>query len=224
MSGSRFEKSTADDLLAFLSGAVRRRANPFAVVEAVLELLRRHESPAALGGALVTFHATFAGEVRDALEGHPSPVARFLQALVPLELPDKELEVAWRSAAHTLSKLRQFDRAPPEKAIAQLKALAADEEVLHAVQTALATAVPADVLINRWFVPVLLVDGSEGSLDALLPHVDAALSGNSQVLAMFKPLLRLAASTPALDALVTRLLAGAPPSAPRRRSPPTAKR
>lgn len=207
MSASRFEKNTEQDLLTFLAGAVRRRASPFAVTEAVLEYLSREEAPPPLGAALVTFHATLAGEVRDALEGHTSPVARFFQALVPADLPDKALEVAWRHAAHALSKLRQFDRAPSAKAVEALRALASDEEVLHAAQVALATASPAQVKSTRWFLPLLLIDGSESSLDALLPHVDAAVSGDASVAKVLRPLLGIAAPSRGLSALVRRLQA-----------------
>jgi len=205
VSGSRFEKNTTQDLLTFLAGAVRRRSSPFAVTEAVLEYLARGEAPPPLGAALVTFHATLAGEVRDALEGHTSPVARFFQASVPAELPDKALEVAWRHAAHALSKLRQFERAPSAKAVEALKALVADEEVLRAAQVALATATPAQLKSTRWFLPLLVLDGSEASLDALLPHLDAALSGDASVAKAFKPLLGIAAPTPGMSALVHRL-------------------
>lgn len=202
---SRYRANPSSDLVTFLAGAVRRRASPFAVVEAVLELVDRKESPAALGGAVLTFDATLAGEVRDALERRTTPVARYFQAMVPREASDAELESSWRSAAHALSKFAQFTEVPRAAALERLRPLSTDEAVVRATQAALATADPHDVAINRWFVPLLMLEGSEPSIDALLPHLDAALSGARPVLSMFKPLVGLAAKTPAMTSFITQL-------------------
>lgn len=202
---SRYQKNPSSDLVTFLSGALRRRASPFAVVEAVLELIDRNEPPPSVGGAVLTFDATLAGEVRDALDRRSAPIARYFQAMVPLDATDTELEGSWRAAAHALSKFVHFTKSARGAKLETVRSLARDEAVVHATQAALATADPLDVKTNRWFVPVLMVDGSDASIDALLPHFDAALGGARSVVNLFRPLLQVAPERDALRAFVRQL-------------------
>lgn len=201
---SRFAKTRTDDLLALLRYAVRRRTSPFEVAAALREVLERSVSPPEVGAALEAFDATLAAEARDSLEGVSAPIARFLQATVPADIDGARVETAWQASAHALTKLVRLEKRPAKAELAQLKKLAVDEVMLEGAQVALATADPARVEENRWFLPLLLLDGGEASLDAVLPHVNAALSGDGAALEALRPLLTMAAKTAPMQRLVAR--------------------
>ncbi|MBL8918863.1 MAG: hypothetical protein JNJ54_08400 [Myxococcaceae bacterium] len=201
---SRFAKTRTDDLLALLRYAVRRRTSPFEVAAALREVLERRVAPPEVGAAVEAFDATLAAEVRDSLEGLRVPIARFLQATVPADVDGVRVETAWQAAAHALTKLIRLERRPTKPELAQLRKLAVDDVLLEGAQVALATADPARVEENRWFLPLLLLDGGEASLDALLPHVDAALTGADDALEALRPLLPVAPATAPVQRLVER--------------------
>ncbi|MDP1919920.1 MAG: hypothetical protein Q8L14_26975 [Myxococcales bacterium] len=202
---TRFAKTSTADLLDLLRYAARKKTNPFAVMDGLREVLSRDVTPPELGEAVLTFDATLAGEARDALEGLRVPIARFLQACVPVDVDGLRVESAWQSAAHALTRLVRLEKKPKKAELAALKKLAVDDVFLEGAQVALATANPAEVEANRWFLPLLMIDGSEVSVDALLPHVDAALSAGGPALEAFKPLRALAPQTHAIARLVERL-------------------
>ncbi|MDP3233034.1 MAG: hypothetical protein Q8N26_09670 [Myxococcales bacterium] len=202
---TRFAKTSTADLLDLLRYAARKKTNPFAVMDGLREVLSRGVTPPELGEAVLTFDATLAGEARDALEGLSAPIARFLQACVPMDVDGLRVESAWQSAAHALTRLVRLEKKPKKAELAALKKLAVDDVFLEGAQVALATANPAEVEANRWFLPLLMIDGSEVSVDALLPHVDAALSAGGTALEAFKPLRALAPQTNAIARLVERL-------------------
>jgi len=202
---SRFEKTKTADLLDLLRYAARTKTNPFSVMDALLEVLTRGVTPPELGAAVLSFDATLAAEARDALEKNTSPIARFLQASVPADVDGLRVETAWQSAAHALTKLVKLEKKPKKDELATLKKLAVDDVFLEGAQVALSTTDPAQVEANRWFLPLLMLDGSDVSVDALLPHVDAALSRGGVALEVFAPLIGIAAKTPAMAPLVARL-------------------
>jgi hypothetical protein len=201
---SRFAKARTDDLLALLRYAVRRRTSPFEVAAALREVLARAVTPPEVGAAIEAFDATLAAEVRDSLEGQRAPIARFLQTTVPADVDGARVEGAWQAAAHALTKLVRLERRPGKAELAQLRRLAVDDVLLEGAQVALATADPARVEENRWFLPLLVLDGGEASVDALLPHVDAALSRGGEALEALRPLLPVAAASAAMQGLVAR--------------------
>jgi hypothetical protein len=201
----RYHRAKTADVLDVMRYARRRRTNPFAVMDALREALIRQVPPPALGSAVLTFDANLAGEARDAVESSPFPVARFLQATVPSDADASRLEAAWQASAHTLTQLVRVEKRLSKPALAKLRALSVDEVVVEGAQVALAAALPREVEANRWFFPLVILDGSEASVDALLPHVDAAFSGSS-VLEALKPLIHLRTSKrPAMAFLLERL-------------------
>ncbi|MDX2011022.1 MAG: hypothetical protein SFW67_12555 [Myxococcaceae bacterium] len=201
---SRYTKTSTADLLSLLTWAPRRRTSPFAVVEALGEVLERKVAPPEVGAAVLTFDATLAAEARDALESRRGATARFLQATVPVDVDGPRVESAWQAAAHALTKLVRLTRAPTAGQLATLRKLAVDDVFLEGAQVALSTAEPADVETNRWFLPLLVLDATDGSVDALLPHLDAALAGGAVAVAL-RPLAKLEAKAPVVAEALGRL-------------------
>lgn len=191
---SRFRHTSTPDLLAMLQWAPRKRTNPFAVTEALVELLGRSITPLELGGAVAGFDANLAAEARDALEQSSSPMARFIQATVPGNVDGARVEGAWRAAAWALMQISKLKLTRGNPTRASLVKLVSDEVVLEGAQVAVATSPPAHVDANRWFFPLLVFDGSSNSVDALLPHFDAALAGNRKVRSALTRLKGLATS------------------------------
>lgn len=198
---TRYAKTSNDDVLALLRFAVRRRTNPFAVMEGLVEALTRKLTPPEVGEAVLTFDSNLAAEARDAVERVQTPIARFFEATVPANVDGLRVETAWRGAAHALTKLARFERKPSKQALERLSKLAADDVVLEGAQVALAASSPVDVEANRWFFPLLLIDGGPASVDALLPHLDAALTSNVKAAGAFKPLVTLVRPGPLAEAL-----------------------
>lgn len=201
---SRYAKTSTDDLLALLTLAPRRRTNPFAVMEALGEVLDRRVAPPQVGAAVLTFDATLAAEARDAVESKQGATARFLQATVPVDVDGPRVEGAWQAAAHALTKLVRLTRAPTDGQRTALRRLASDDVFLEGAQVALATADPTDVETNRWFFPLLVLDGSDASVDALVPHLDAARAGGVVAKAL-KPLAKLPPKAPLVVEALDRL-------------------
>jgi hypothetical protein len=201
---SRYAKATTADLLSLLTWAPRRRTNPFAVMEALGEVLDRRAAPPEVGAAVLAFDATLAAEAREALDPKRGATARFLQATVPADVDGPRVEVAWQGAAFALTRFVRLTRAPTPRQLAGLRRLAADEVVLEGAQVALSTADPADVETNRWFFPLLVLDGREASVDALLPHLAAASAGGAAALAL-KPLAKVGSVSSGVAALLAQL-------------------
>jgi hypothetical protein len=202
---SRYTKTATDDLLSLLKWAPRRRTSPFAVVDALEEVLERRVAPPEVGAAVLTFDATLAAEARDALGPWRGATARFLQATVPEDVDGPRVEGAWQAAAHALTKLVRLTRAPTAGQLETLRRLAVDDVFLEGAQVALSTAEVADVETNRWFLPLLVLDSREASVDALLPHLDAARADRA-VAAALRPLAKLEARAPTVREALTQLL------------------
>jgi hypothetical protein len=202
---SRYGKTATEDLLALLRWAPRRRTNPFSVVEALGEVLERRVAPPDVGAAVLTFDATLAAEARDAVEARRGATARFLQAAVPIDVDGPRVEGAWQAAAHALTKLVRLTRAPTAGQLETLRRLAVDDVFLEGAQVALSTADVADVETNRWFFPLLVLDASDASVDALLPHLDAARADRT-VAAALRPMAKLEVKALAVRQALERLL------------------
>ena len=95
----------------------------------------------------------------------------FLRLAVPLEGSTAKLERAWQRALAALLDLNLTYGWGSKQRRAKLKALAKDPEILAAIQGTAANRsdVPLDMLA------VLVADGTDASIDALVPHVDPAL-------------------------------------------------
>lgn len=79
----------------------------------------------------------------------------------------------------------------------RFRELAGDADVLRALQGAVAHSHD----VSRNMLAVLVVDGSDASYDALIPHLDAALVDKDRRLERLTELRTHAKRTPALDAL-----------------------
>ena len=121
----------------------------------------------------------------------------FLRAAVD-DANDETLLTTWRAAVNALKVFEsQYAWGSKEKA-ARLKDVQSDARLVEASRAAAvgSESVPLELLA------VLSLDGSEASADALLPHVERALSDEAQL----EPLSRLqryAAKTKAMTSLMT---------------------
>jgi hypothetical protein len=115
----------------------------------------------------------------------------FLKEAVSLDCDDDDLAKAWRAALEALNAVRT-------------QGVVRDPRFVAPVQAAVVVANPADEIAVRPFLAVLARDGSEASVDALIPHVHHAWSvpgGLDRIHA-----LRLfAAKTPTMDALMAEI-------------------
>lgn len=123
--------------------------------------------------------------------------ALFLQAAVE-DGDDAQLRATWRAAVDALKVFEsQYAWGSKEKA-ARLSDVCADPRLVEATRAAAvgAMVVPLELLA------VLAMDGSAASVDALMPHVERALT-NEAYLEPLSRLARYAAKTKAMTALMT---------------------
>jgi hypothetical protein len=170
-------KRELDELLASIDSAY------------LLGKRHRKRSPAAIRGALAARHAhanhlflRLAVDPDEATDDAALAAAwgRAVQALV-----DTDLTYAWGSR--------------PRRE--RLRALARDPRMLAAIQGTVANS--PEVRLD--LLAVLVADGSEASLDALVPHLDPALVAQDIRLDRLQRLRGYAARTPHLDALFAAL-------------------
>lgn len=106
--------------------------------------------------------------VLDALsrERPRDPAVLFLRAAVDA----RALEATWRPAVNALKQLQAGSSWGSKEKRARLTAIAHDARLLSAIQSATVASldVPAE------FLAVLVIDGSDESTDAVLPHFDRA--------------------------------------------------
>lgn len=122
--------------------------------------------------------------------------APFLQALVK---PD-ELKQTWVHALEAVAALNTTYAWGSKKHLEKLRSVAKQRDLLEAVQLAVvATKQPRED-----FLGVLALDGSEASVDALLPHFVAAMKAGDEGLDQLAKLKKYAAATPAMKALVAQ--------------------
>jgi hypothetical protein len=173
-----------------------RTANLELAIEVVLRLLAEPHWLAACGKLPARL-------IRGVLEAKATrPAHVFLQLAIPATAKAAPLKTAWQQAVEALRQLAETTHALDADARrAQLADLARTPQLLQAIQGVAANTaeVPVEMLV------VLAIDGSETSLDALIPHLDLALGSRDarlERLALVRPFAR---STPALDALFTEL-------------------
>lgn len=124
--------------------------------------------------------------------------AVFLIEAVPYAEDAASIEAAWTEALRALIHLQPgSDRRGGKQHREQLKVLARRPSILAAIQAAAATSSPLETML--W---VLAADGSEASLDALVPHV----AENARSQWWLQSLRRIAVDTPAMKAWLDPLL------------------
>ena len=129
------------------------------------------------------------------------PHAFFLREYVPSDASESTLTATWDAAMQALLDLDTTYAWGSKQKKAKFQALADNASILHALQTAAVASeqVPLDMLA------VLAADGSDASVDALIPHVERAVTSQSWELDRLRYLRKHARSTPAMDSMFTRL-------------------
>ncbi|MEO8700347.1 MAG: hypothetical protein ABI867_09900 [Kofleriaceae bacterium] len=132
-------------------------------------------------------------------DSQPSSSHLFLRLAVPLDEPAK-IRRAWKAAVTALRDLYDSKDAWESGKRAKLAAkLARDPRVLAGLQGLVANAAATDVTLEM--LAVLAIDGSDTSVDALIPHLDPALGARTARLERLAQLRTCAKRTPALDTL-----------------------
>jgi hypothetical protein len=124
-----------------------------------------------------------------------------LKLAIPSELPDDELMARWQRAIAALRDLDLTYAWGSKQRRSRFRALATDPAILAAIQGAAAMGedVPIDMLA------VLVADGSDASIDALIPHLGPALDDRDTRLDYLRRLRTHAADTPRVRALLGEL-------------------
>jgi hypothetical protein len=124
-----------------------------------------------------------------------------LKLAVPPDLPDGELMERWQRAVEALRGLDLTHAWGAKPRRERFRALAADPVMLAAIQggAAMGDNVPIDMLA------VLVADGSDASIDALIPHLGSALDERDDRLDRLRRLRTHAADTPRVRALLAEL-------------------
>ena len=128
----------------------------------------------------------------------------FLRLAVFTEAKAADVKAAWTraiGALHDLASTEEWDTPARRETLA---ALAGDPLVLYAVQGLVAHV--AEVTLGM--LAVLAIDGSDASVDALIPHLDPALGEGDARLEKLAMLRSCVKRTPVLDALFVELDAG----------------
>ncbi len=142
--------------------------------------------------------------IRTELERDLRPQAVFLRVCLEYHLEERGPAAAWERA---LQYLRALEGSAPMRALREkerLEVFAGNSAILLGAQTA---AVACEG-IPRIMASILVFEGSEASLDALIAQVERALRTYPKRLETLRELQRLAPNTPAMDALFSRIQAG----------------
>jgi hypothetical protein len=120
---------------------------------------------------------------------------------VPLDCGDDELMARWNRAAEASRGLDLTYAWGSKQRKARFRELAADRDMLAAIQGAVAmnASPPIDMLA------VLVADGGDASIDALIPHLGGALESGDARVNWLRDLRTHAADTPRLNALFAEL-------------------
>lgn len=138
--------------------------------------------------------------IRELLRRAPTEAAHvYFTLAVDPDAKDGALLASWARAIQGLADLETINRFASKQKKEKFQRLAKDEHLLPAIQGAAARGenVSMDMLA------VLVADGSDESLDALIPHLDIA--GSSHRLDALRMLRVHAKDTPALRALLADL-------------------
>lgn len=113
--------------------------------------------------------AALSTEVRKRSTGSFSAAALFM-ILRMADVPDSQLQSTWRDTMAALDGLNAYEFGARKKKHEKLRSIAKDRRQLSAWQAAAVGSewIPTNLLA------LLLCDGSEESLDALMPHVERA--------------------------------------------------
>jgi hypothetical protein len=124
-----------------------------------------------------------------------------LRLAVPLDCDDDELMTRWNRAAEASRGLDLTYAWGSKQRKERFRELAADREMLVAIQGAVAMneSPPIDMLA------VLVADGGDASIDALIPHLGGALETRDARVNWLRDLRTHAADTPRLNALFAEL-------------------
>ena len=173
-------------------------ANLALAVEAVLRMVDHPHWLAGCGELPVRL-------VRGVLAAPPctdSPGHVFLQLAVRADAKATVLRTAWQQAVEALRQLADTKHPlDTDTRRSQLAAIAKTPPLLQAIQgvTANTTEVPVEMLV------VLAIDGTDASVDALIPHLDLALGSRDVRLERLATVRPFVCATPALDALFAEL-------------------
>lgn len=137
------------------------------------------------------------------LEADRRPHAFILREYVRREAKDDVLAVDWDEALQVLLGLETTYAWGSKQKRAKFQALADQPRVLQALQTA---AVACEQ-VSLDLLAVLAADGSEASLDALIPHIERAVRQQDWELDRLQDLRTHARSTPVMDDLFSRMKA-----------------
>ncbi len=127
---------------------------------------------------------------------HPSTTHIFLKLAVDEE-DDRELVTRWQRALAALRDLDTTYAWGSKQYRAKIRGLATDPHVLAAIQGTVANS----SRVELHMLAVLAADGSEASVDALIPHLDVDTTSVAPRLEILTKLRTHAARTPFLDAL-----------------------
>ena len=114
-----------------------------------------------------------------------------------LAVDDAKLASTWEAAVQALLDLDLTYAWGSKQRRERFQKLAATPAILAAIQGTVAHSKDP----SRDMLAVLVADGGDASLDALVPHLDAALVGQDRRLERLTDLRKHAKQTPALDAL-----------------------
>ncbi len=139
--------------------------------------------------------------VLEELAADKRPLVFFLREYLRTDVPEATLAADWDAAMQVLLDLQTTYAWGSKQKRAKFQALADDPRVLQALQTAAVAceSVSLDVLA------VLAADASDASIDALIPHVERAVTQKDWELDRLQSLRTHARSTPVMDDLFTRM-------------------
>jgi hypothetical protein len=129
--------------------------------------------------------------------GHLHRASLFLVTTVSTELPDDELKVAWAQSLLALLDMNTSYDWGSKQRLAKLRALAKSPLWVRGIQTAVVGIKNPSLDM----LAVLAIDGSDESVDALIPHFDASQKDKSQWLDSLMSIEKFA-KTPALKSMM----------------------
>lgn len=129
------------------------------------------------------------------------PRLAMLKLAVPLDCSDDELMRRWNHASDALRGLDVTYAWGSKQMRARVRELARDAEILAAIQGVVAmTESPTPAMLA-----VLVADGGDASIDALIPHLGGALETRDSRLDWLRRLRTHATDTPRLNELFAEL-------------------
>lgn len=169
------------------------------VVPTVIEILER--SCWGFGRSCQRLPPIVVEAVLDELAGRPDlSWGTFLRAFVA-EDEGRELQTTWKEALLAMLSLNTSYQFGSAKHKAKILSVAQDPRGLEAAR-AVAASAGVDQAVPRGMLSVLLLDGQEASLDALLPTLDRAMARKDAGLDQLLRLARVSSDDPRLQALL----------------------